>query len=443
MLIVVNEAAQESPDWGLALADSLVSKAQWESDLWPRIISAWETAELNQNHMEQVVCYLSNNQLYRNNINIISDTLKKLIQCEDTEIFNQRLGKLYNIANSLYDYARNTNVILPSAPEIEITLSEISWYSDAINHPSGNLAEFWIYSIAHWRTQQEIPPQVLTQHKQALDTIIQDDSIAGQLGRTILASQLHFLHRVDSVWTEQHLLPLFDANHQDFPCAWDGFLTYGQRNPQILELLQEKFIGAIQKSIHDFPTDRLKRFISYYTVSMCHIINNANNNWINKFFEYANDKYKVKQGFAVQIRNQLRNLDESQQHEWWNVWIKDYWKNRLHGVPSALEDGEIAVMHEWVIHLPGVFPEAVDMATQMSTITLNRYSCLLEQIGESNLVERYPSELAKFLIHLGQADPLPHLWKHDLNVLHTLRTKSLPEELDHKLNELIINIENV
>ena len=58
-------------------------------------------------------------------------------------------------------------------------------------------------------------------------------------------------------------------------------------------------------------------------------------------------------------------MDETQQQEHWNRWLKPYWQNRLDGVPKPLEPDEIKRMMDWLPHLTGVFPEAVDLAIQM------------------------------------------------------------------------------
>ena len=143
----------------------------------------------------------------------------------------------------------------------------------------------------------------------------------------------------------------------------------------------------------------------------------------------------------MQICNHLCNLDESQQQEWWNVWLKDYWKSRLQGVPCPLENGENVKILEWVLHLQGVFSEAVSMAVQMNPV-LEDHSSLLDQIDESNLIDRYPNDLAKLLIHLGQQENLPWFWVSNLNVLENLLQKNLPENLAQGLQELIARLQS-
>ena len=91
-----------------------------------------------------------------------------------------------------------------------------------------------------------------------------------------------------------------------------------------------------------FLNRRRSRFVRFYVIAWSWLIQNTNNEWIVKFFEYAQENAQAKHEFTYQVRLLLRDLDESQQQEWWNVWLKDYWKNRLEGVPCPLEDRETA-----------------------------------------------------------------------------------------------------
>lgn len=437
LLLEVRQAAKDKTAWGLDLADAMAEKAQWETDLWEWIIYAWEEADLDQGSTRRVLSHLSKDELHhQRNARAITGFLNKFIQKTDAKDLTQWLDMLHKIAFDIHLHAVTVEDESREDPQ------DRDWFQEAINHPSGKLAEFWIYSINHWRKQQVVPPQTLNpEHRRALDTIIQDSGIPGKLGRTILVSEFDFLYNVDSVWAEQYLLPLFDAEHGDFSCAWDGFTFLRSLSPQLLELLQDKLIGALQRGIREFPQDTLERFVQSYVATLIWLIKDTNNHWISEFFKYAQENVEIKHKFAVQIRNQLRNLDESQQQECWNVWLKNYWKNRLQGVPCPLEDRETAEMFEWVIHLQGVFPEAVAMAVQMKPVTSEDHSNILHQISESNLIDHYPNELAQFLIHLGSTEHLPWFWKTYLDVVHRLSQKDLPADLAQRVRELIVRLE--
>ena len=445
MLRTVCEASENNIAWGLDLADAMAEKPAWGSDLWEYVITAWGKARLNSDTMERVLSHLSNNQLHQYNLGSIANVLIMMIK-RIKEINKDNTIKLLNKANSiaiaLYPRAAATEFRqLTSYPE-----NICSWLDNAINHPSGKLAGFWIDSIILWYNQQaELPQALNAEYRNALDAIIGEDGVSGKLGRTILASRLHLLHYVDSVWTEQRLLPLFEAEHEDFHCVWDGYLLWGQLSPSIAELLKDKFIGALQRGIQNFPENRLARFIQFYTLVISYLVNDDKDKWIYTFFNQTQEKPDVKHMFTTQVGHLLRDLNENSQNEniqskWWRVWLKDYWNNRLQGVPCPLDDAEIATMFDWVIHLQEVFPEAVDMALQMRPVPLRRSLDLHHKVSKMNLINRYPTKLAQLLIHLGKCETPRWFWYQDSQILHQLLEKDLPEGLKQELQETILRI---
>ena len=94
-------------------------------------------------------------------------------------------------------------------------------------------------------------------------------------------------------------------------------------------------------------------------------------------------------------------------------------------------------MLQWVMHLSGVFSEAVGMATQMRQMHLTR-SHILHDLSDSELTERYPDDLAKLLIHLGRTDTEPWFWLGTRKVIDKLLAIGLPDALEQGLGELIV-----
>ena len=93
-------------------------------------------------------------------------------------------------------------------------------------------------------------------------------------------------------------------------------------------------------------------------------------------------------------------------------------------------------MLEWVVHLPGVFPEAVGLTAGMRKIPLNK-TMILHRIGESSLIDDQPDDLARFLIQLGQYDTQPWLWYGTKDTVERLLATQLPLDIDTGLRELL------
>ena len=435
MLSAVRQAAEANPSWGLDLADAMAKIEEWNPDLWQQVIAAWTTSEIDHNGVKRVLSHLSAVQLYLQYPREIASILSELVRKAGESEAMGLPGAANSIALTLRPYVSSDKL-----PEFTASVGGVpqyvSWLNRAINHASGQLALFWIHSIVLWRRQQEPTPQSLSaEYREALDAIVEEDNVLGKFGRTVLASNFHFFLTVDEDWTISNLLPLFDTEHEDFQCAWDGFLSWGRLSPQVADLLREKFVNGVQRVAQEFQGRMLTRFVEFYVVTMGWLIDGANDDWITEFFKHADAE--MKNHFALEVGHRLSNLDDAGQQAWWNVWLKDYWRNRLQGVPDQLDDAEIARMLEWVIHLAGVFPEAVGVAVQMPPGDLSQ-SHILHDLGESELIERYPDDLAKFLVHLGRHDTALWFWIGTREVVDRLLAKDLRAELNQGLSELIV-----
>ena len=435
MQSAVRQAAESNLSWGLDLADAMAEIGAWNSDLWQHVLTAWRTADLDQNGVKRVLSHLSAGELHRQHTREIADVLSGLVRKTEASAATGLPGAANSIAVTLRPY-----VSLDKLPELTAFVGGVpqyvSWLNRAINHASGQMALFWTHSIVLWRRQQDPTPQSLSaEYREALDAIVEEDSVLGKFGRTVLATNFHLFLAVDEDWTINNLLPLFDTGHEDFQCVWDGFLSWGRLSPQIADLLREEFVGALPRVFREFEGQMLTRFVEFYVAIMGWLIDGASDGWITEFFKHAD--VETKTHFAIAIGHRLRDLDESRQQEWWNVWLEDYWRNRLQGVPDRLDDAEIARMLEWVIHLPGVFSEAVGVATQMPPGTLTR-SYILHDLRESELIERYPDDLAKFLAHLELHNTDPWFWVGAREVVDKLLAKGLRADLNQGLRELIV-----
>ena len=434
MLTTVREAARQNPDWGLDLADDLAASGQWEADLWPSMLGAWAETEISGSHLQRVLSHLSADELHKEHTREVANTLCELAQKVSITEDGSFLPKANAIAAAVQQYVDNTEI--PNMTNyVGGVLQEVDWLTAAINHPSGKLAEFWLRSISLWRSHQETPPQSLSgEYLGALNGMMQDNRTTGKLGRAILTSNLHFMLHVDEGWSVDNLLPLFDAEHEDFRPAWGGFLTWGRITPRVADNLREAFLKAVQFVQHE-PTWRMQRqFLNYYAEMLVWFISAPADEWITKLLSDSDEE--VRRLFAERIGFMLRSLSEEEQKEWWNAWLKGYWENRLQGVPCPLDDEEIIQMLEWVMRLPGVFPEAVSLAAQMHNVPLEG-SMILYRIGESDLIDGHPNDLAKFLIQLGQCDTQPWFWHRTKETVDKLLTKELPQDIETGLHELI------
>ena len=440
LLTTIQDTVREKLDWGLDLADALAAREDWNTDLWHALIQVW-AEEIGENRSSEVFHRLQNSNLYQKHSRGVANILCALVKDGGIPCALELLPQANKIAVALW---ANLD---PDHPYDKMS----DWLMSAINHPAGTLAQFWLESLFLWRKHQDPAPNQLDgDYLAALSKIVEDQTIVGRLGKTILAGHFAPLLEIDESWTKKNLLPLFfKKNHSDaddYKAIWDGFLTLGRLPPSVAELLDEAFLEAVQYINSDL-SDQRDRFIEAYVTMIVYYVNDPVKKWIPKFFAHSDAKNR--HTFVFKMGNLLHQMDETQQQEHWNRWLKSYWQDRLDGVPKPLESDEIKGMLDWLPHLKGVFPEAVDLAIQMpqSEAGGKRPSLAIYDLERSNLLELHPEATAKLVLYMRPSLPPTDLaYGHQKQVQRELIAKllqsPLPPDLKTKLQELDAKLTN-
>ena len=437
MLIKVEEAAQTNLSWGIELADALAEDGEWHSDLWSHLIVAWMKADLDEDGIRRALSHLAADTLQQQHTRSIANFLLELARKANSSEATDLPDQANLIADALHRHAVQVEV-----PDLTSYVGgvrqETDWVSRAINHPSGTLANYWVQRIARSHRQQESSqPSLNDQCRHSLDTIVQEGSIAGRLGRTVLAGNLPFLLYVDETWALQYLVPLLVPGHSDFASAWDGVTHCGQITPRAADLLRGPFLKAVEYVNSEFSGSRRHQFVSTYIGVLTWFAASPTDEWITKLFTYGDAE--MRHQFATEISHHLRLLEETRQNEWWSIWLKGYWENRLQGVPGPLDDTEVEAMLDWTTLLPAVYPQAVDLAVQMRSVPLQR-ATIIYRIAKAEFVYKYPEAVAKLLIYLGEADHPPWIWHGAKEVCDELFQSHLDIETEIRLRETVAKI---
>ena len=261
---VVGDATKQKPAWGLDLAYALASKENWETNLWPTLIYAWEETELDENQGRTVLNLLKNANLHQKYGRDVAYILYGLVKNGGRSCALELLPQANKIAAALW---ANLDQDHPYEEKSD-------WLISATNHPVGTLAQFWLESLFFWRKHQDPTSDKLDgDYLAALSKIVEDRTIAGRLGKSVLAGHFASLLEIDENWTKENLLPLFyqknHSNADDYKAIWDGFLTWRRLTPSVAELLSEAFLDAVQHINRDLSGQkRCNRFITCYTVML-------------------------------------------------------------------------------------------------------------------------------------------------------------------------------
>ena len=181
------------------------------------------------------------------------------------------------------------------------------------------------------------------------------------------------------------------------------------------------------------------KLIDAYTVMLAYYATDPLDTWVPQLFEDSSEAHRCH--FAFVIGHHLRRMNEGQQYEWWQRWLRSYWENRLQGVPARLESDEVGRMLRWLPDLTAVFPEAVALAIRMLKLPIGRLERahgVIDELRKSDsLVQNHPQEIAQLLIHLGQLDSdSSQLWYGGRELIDQLLQSDITPELDQGLNAL-------
>ena len=428
LLLCIEEAAARQFEWGLDLCDALIDGALWSSDLWTPLFRAWSKSEQDDEQRRRVLGKLVATELRDPQIYPIADFLCESLKPSRSRQLNESLQLANELAADSWHRLRGTE---PDGNEFD------DWLTRAINHPAGNLAQFWIYSLSFSRNRQDpVPAALAREYRSALSKIIRDKTVIGTLGRTVLCRSFAFLLEADEAWTRENLLPLFDidAGSPDSIAAWCGFL-YGNTTIPAIKAMKPRFLSATPRLAADFHDHRLaERFIEAYTYVAFVQVDDPVPEWIPTLLQHLDCDGRGT--FAWHIRYNLRQLDEAQRVACWERWLKRYWELRSQGAPQPLSTQETDTMLTWLLELVPVFSDAVDVAVRMPHAELKAGSALYEII-DANIHDTHPGPVAKLLGYLRHCDMSRTVWRDATDAIKQLLRSDISADLKTSLEEIV------
>jgi hypothetical protein len=388
LIATVREASMQRAQWGFALANALAARLLWKSDLWPAVIRGWQEAELTIDEWRVALRATAVPELQIAHPHEIANLLQSIVRDGGKPFAVDLVAQANSVAFGLWQ------ILKPNEQDEDVD----DWLSRAINRPAGVTVEFWINGLSLLMRGKTGADRTLpVNYRQWFTMVAEDPSSKGGLGRSLLAGQTAFLFGLDESWTRKHVIPLFShSDAQKFAQAWDGFLLWGRLYPALVEALVPAFAGAFVRISGDVR-GRRRRFVELYTALVVFHVTNPNERLLPALFEHGSVEDRV--SFASRLGYFLRQIQEEAKKQLWERWLSHYWQDRLHAVPAALDEGEVRAMLEWLPHLGDSFPAAVALAIRFPRIRIERSHTLFE-LTASDLVTRYPNEVAELLIFL-------------------------------------------
>ncbi|OZC92961.1 hypothetical protein CH282_01440 [Rhodococcus sp. 06-418-1B] len=297
-----------------------------------------------------------------------------------------------------YESARTlASALWPTTPTEGSIVGGADLVTEAINHPAGDLAEFWTKVVQwEWSQAEALWDGLPTEIARELNHLISAHDRNGLLARTLLSSQLHFFFSADRDWCEVWLLPLFDwTSEEEAAAAWQGFLTWGRANDGLLEAgLLEHYLTATTHTAAF--AKNLRRQLAMHLTSIAMFASVDPATWLTRFVLDAPEDLRV--SWARQVGDTLTKLEAVEAQGQWDRWIRAYWSSRNRSVPQPFTPAEASATGGWVVGLPGARSEAIDLVLA-STAGIEPHGRLLYRLKDLDIAAE-AEDWARLLTHL-------------------------------------------
>jgi hypothetical protein len=261
----------------------------------------------------------------------------------------------------------------------------------AINHPVGHVTEAL---LRWWYLQSLEDNQGLPDRLKRVFTRLCDVTCAKfASGRVLLAAHVIALFRVDPVWTQATVLPLFDWQRsvEEARAAWEGFLW----SPRLYRPLMERLKGPFLDAARHY--DMLGKHDGQYAALLTFAALDPNDVFTTSELANATRALPV-DGLHECAQALVRSLESAgeQRADFWTNRVAPYlrrvWPNTRDRVSPTLAEslGRLCVAAQ------GQFPEAVALLRGWLSPP-NHPDYVMHMLAASGLCTKFPSDALGFL----------------------------------------------
>ncbi|RPF26020.1 uncharacterized protein DUF4020 [Georgenia muralis] len=298
-------------------------------------------------------------------------------------------------------------------PQDEVTgnvVSDSDTYLEAINHPAGDLAQFWTkVTAAEWSRQGDRWAGLMPLIETELDRMIDQPGRNGLLARCVLIASLRFYHGAAPEWARARLLPLLSWASDDkkqVAAMWRTFLMHGQYDDSLLRAgLLDSFLTTLEHE-SDVNDERAMEILGRQMAAIAVRSDDPPTPWLPQLTTKASRMVRL--AWTRSVGRQLRGIEASEAHAQWERWIERYWRGRVESIPRPFTHDEASAIAGWVLGLPSVRAETIGLVEQ-APAGLERDDRILGALTHLDL--RPDASLwARYLAHLLQGTPADEPW---------------------------------
>lgn len=431
LLQELGKASASSFDWSFRLARLLVKGQIWKKDLWHHLVNGWEQSVLSAVEWREAIKLLQLATELHTTVDAVPRLLQNSLQKSSGGLPDDVLTEAEHLSDRIWES-------LQDMPLLDKDM--MGWLGTAINHPSGYVAEFWLHALfRRKKAAGENWSGLSEEYRDRFARVINGGSFSARMGAVILVSRIHFLADVDFPWARDQLLPLMDfsVEEQQAERAWHGFLYWGKSTPTLVPLLKPLFKQAVSKLADDGERLRQTLFERIAHIVLNDPGNPLDDDWLYDILGNEHTAPDDRGTIATEILHAIRNTTDEVKKSVWERWLRQYWNDRVDGVPVRLEEREAKALIESTPYLKPVYTESVDLVCRAQILDLE-HTLLFHHLLEHKLVDHDPEATLKLLVYVLDDGKDQTLHCFDLVPLHRELVSKLGEDQVTKLTELLL-----
>jgi hypothetical protein len=405
-LNVLADAARDWPADGLAVLDAENGSAP---DIFRAIIRGWEAAQADPATARKIV-----GRLAQADLSVVAGDVARMLadgaQRDPATIAWHQIPEARQLAARIWGMIGGT----------ASAVSELDWMIRALNHPAGQLAQFWVQAVAgDWADAGETWPGIPDELRQQFRLMLATADDRGKMAEVIFASQLYFFHNCDEQFSRDDILPLLDWASPDRALrAWEGYLTYGRFTDRMLNDGLLTYYVETAAHASELPDNLRQQLYGHLAdIALRSGIDLVANGWLSRLTSTTPAETRV--DWMNHIGFVLSHMSGETAEQQWNRWIREYWRDRLASNPVQLTTPEASAMSAWTVYLTDSVEEATNLATAQPA-AIAPHSRLLHDLTDER-VRQAPSALALLLAHLLRSTPTPFYGCHEIQrILHAI-----------------------
>ncbi len=344
-------AASEHLEWGLPFARGLLESGDFDHQVWPPLLNTWGDHAFRPGEWTKLLRVLDHPELLSAQTRSMTELVRGRAKQKDPEASLSMLRSSLRLAAKILVLAEDIPFSILSENE--------DWLLQAINHPGGQLAEFLILATGQLLDPNKRPVTGIPRScRPLLEAMMVGTGRASAMGRVVIASHVHYFFQLDTDWTKDRLLPLFDWDRDATQAvqAWHGFLFWGRLGAMLLEALTPT---AVQLSSHVQELGGQRKHYGKFIARGAFSVPDdpLEKAWFQAFLTRASDDDRAY--FTWELDKLLESLRPEQKDEIWRDWLKRYLERRAQ-FPPAPEGKELSALFGWSFNLPEQLAELVE-----------------------------------------------------------------------------------